>query len=106
MMQVAKLMKLVKLEDARSLLSFRKRRSRWSQRGDRIIKDFFDMVNPKRHVTSAKFLKIEDGEITCDLKEIKDIFTVYYSKLLAKSPHLCHHKNSKCLNDCSTYLSY
>ena len=74
--------KLIELEHKRDEFYFHGFRSRWSQKGDRCTKEFFQMTKPKNVFRGIRHLKWADGTLTEDLIEMCHIATERFKQLL------------------------
>mgnify|MGYP000562472562 CR=1 FL=1 len=74
--------KLMELEHKRDEFYFHEFRSRWSQKGDRCTKEFFQMTKPKNVFRGIRHLKRADGTLTEDPIEMSHIATERFKQLL------------------------
>ena len=57
--------------------------AKWAQAGDKVSSDFFKIVKEKKSCNGMKQLQRDDGSITEDVGEMRDIATQFYSNLLS-----------------------
>ena len=74
--------KLGKLQDNWAQCTYNAFAAKWAQVGDKVSADFFKFVTPKRTCNGMKQLQRDDGSITEDAGEMRDIATKFYSNLL------------------------
>ena len=74
--------KLGKLQDNWVQYTYNAFAAKWAQVGDKVSADFFKFVTPKKTCNGMKQLQRDDGSITEDAGEMRDIATKFYSSLL------------------------
>ena len=75
--------KLSKLQDAWAQCTYNSFAAKWAQVGDKVFADFFKIVKDKKSCDGMKQLQRDDGSITEDVGEMRDIATQFYSNLLS-----------------------
>ena len=70
-------------QHARGLYFYQRNTTSWSQKQDRVNKEFFSQFKQKYKTLSIKTLKRLDGSYTTDDSEMRDIATTYYHQLLS-----------------------
>ena len=57
--------------------------AKWSQKGDKMSKLFFDVVTPRPRKFQMGALKRDDGTLATDLDEMRELASRYYEQLLS-----------------------
>ena len=76
------------MEKRRHAFFFHNQASQWTQLGDRVIGEFFEIIGPKHRRVGVKHLKKPDGTMAIKLEEIQEVATDFSRDLLTTDPLL------------------
>ena len=77
---------LREVEERRHDFSYNRQASHWTQVGDRVSAEFFDITGPRHARARIRSLRCSDGVVTRDPVQVREIATEFYRGLMTAAP--------------------
>eukprot|EP00250_Pteridium_aquilinum_P022375 c25362_g1_i1 orf=3-2321(-) len=78
---------LREIEERRHDYIYHRSASHWTQVGDRVTADFFEITGPRHTRSGIRRLRRADGSLTSETPQLRAIATEFYTSLLTAEPH-------------------
>ena len=76
------------MEEHRHEFFFHSQAAQWTQIGDKVTGEFFEVAGPRHHRVGFRQLKKPDGTLAVEPDEMREVATDFYGDLLIVDPPL------------------